>query len=79
MDCAAAILANEEQPLAAGPGAACHAAETMFGTEMVLQMMFPRNAHVDWAKCSQRVYQPTITDPLFQRERFYVPLMTYLS
>lgn len=82
MDCAAAGLANEEPPLpshtvahvSASPEAAEHAALVMFGSEMVLRMWFPRDLHAGWAQRSQQVYQSTITDPLFQRERFYVPL-----
>ena len=83
MDIAAAGLAGEEPPLASypvahisgGSEAAAHAVATLFGTGMVVQMWFPE-AGTGWAKQTQVVYRPRITDPLFQRERFYAPLLT---
>ena len=84
MDIAAAGLAGEEPPLSSHPvvhvsggaDAASHAVTTLFGTGLVLQMWFPSAAHINWARQTKAVYQPTVTDPLFQRERFYLPLLT---
>lgn len=83
MNIAAAGLAGEEPPLASHPvahvsggaEAVPHAVDALFGSGIVLQIWCPAAPAV-WARQTQAVYQPTVTDPLFKRERFYAPLLT---
>ena len=83
MDCAAAVLTNQEQPLAAhavsrvsaGREAAQHAFETMFGLGMTVQMLFPSTEAADtFSATSIEIFLPNIADPAFRHERFYLPL-----
>ncbi len=82
MDCAAAMLANEEQPLAshpvahvsAGPQAGEHALRTLFGTELTVQMLFGPEERTRWPEKSRESFVPVISEAAFQRERFYLPL-----
>ena len=83
MDCAAAVLTKDEQPLAsypvvhvsAGREAGEHALHTLFGGQMTVQLMFPdEEASAGWALASKNVFLPTITDSAYRHERFYLPL-----
>lgn len=83
MDCAAAVLTNEELPLAAhsvahvsaGPTAGKHALDTMFGLGMTVQMVFTSAQLASrFPETSRSIFRSAITDTAFQNERYYLPL-----
>jgi hypothetical protein len=82
MDCAAAGLAGEEPPLpshpvahvSGGEAAANHAFRSVLGHGQAVAMWFPSSVHASWYTRSREAFQAGIQDPLYQRERFYLPL-----